>query len=340
MFKKALLTLTALLSSSCGTLPSPTIIPPGCTEVQVQIENFAFKTCKEALDERVIREFDLIRRVKNFGKETLGYEETGNYKEYRDGKFFPKKTQYLLFVAPKNMLPEKWENFKTITKKGDHFKDDKKPTIIWSLYKDDLKDELQKYESKGYETFWRSFDSYGGGCALTPKLIKAQMPWKISVVLHEDWHYNFAKRTVGNPDPNINESTASFLGYVGAIEFSKFEFGIGSKEHKGALKQFEKKKKHADVVIRYHRVLRAVFNSNLSEKDKDRERDRLLDEMEEEGFGMGVMQIWDAVPYTKYFMLWNAVYEKQGSNLKNLNQILRGLPNTDELAVKFLEKFL
>jgi hypothetical protein len=311
---------------------------PDCQMVEKAIGNFKFRSCKESLDDKVLKEFELVAKVKKYAKDTFGFGDTPNYKEYRDGNFLPKETHYLLYVSPKNMLPDKWKNQKRIKSEGNHEMKVTKPTIFWSD-KDDLKGEKEYYDKKGFETYRRSYNNYGNGCGLTPDLIAKSLQWRISVILHEDWHFNFGKWRSG-VEPNINESAASFVGYVGAVDFIGKNYGKDSREYKRAVRQLKHRKKRAKFFTKYHQLLKNVFDSKLSDKQKDTLREKILSQAKDEYRWTTVMKIWDERPYTKNFLLLWDVYQKQGQDLGKMKKILRRLPGEEIKAIKYLKRFL
>jgi predicted aminopeptidase len=332
-YKKLFFALGSLASSVSGCVYED----PNCQMVEKVISNFNFRSCEESLDDRVLKEFELIAKIKDYSGDAFGLGDTPNYKEYKDGKYNPEETYYILYVSPKNMLADNWNNEMYVRYDGDNKIEITKPTMLWSK-RDDLKGEKEYYDKLGFETRWFSTNNYEG-CSLSPEFMDFSLQLRVSIVLHEDWHYNFGKWQPQR-ESNVNESAASFVGDVGAEDFIKKYYGDGSEEHKAAVRRLRTQHKKAEFLTKYYYLLKGVFDSSLSENEKSSLKENFLDQAEKEYYRPSLVEIWSQLPYIKNFVLIMDVYQSRGEDLGKMKTILRNLPGKESEAITYLRKFL
>ena len=359
MIKKLIVGLTDLagFSGSCCSTPfikheplvnqldAPTYIDIGvdkaktgiglkCEQVdRITTQGYSFYTCHDDIDFDLVKRMELVAAVKQFTRDNLGFKDTDNYKVYKNNKDEKATTYYRLYVTGKFNIPETWDGHRVwIEVDSQHYVDIGEGKLFSSAV-DKLIDEKKNYISKGYDTYWRSFSSFEGGCNLSPEFFEDSIADQISTIIHEDFHCQTDKQS------EIEESMATIVGMTGAVEFTKEYFGEGSKEHKLAQEWLQSWLTYSRFVGKYYYELEGLYAKEMPLEEKMREKRVIQEQAEEERSWLNNASIWDKIPYTKNFPLAYQIYLKH-PDMGELVKILLASPKDEKGAVKYLENLL
>ena len=302
--------------------------------------DFRFICHHECLDERIVEEVKLIADIKKFGRYVLGLGDTPNFTEFRDGVKTPKRTHYSLSVTPKNMFTEGIIKHIYIPSNDTPFPNVTEPTLLFSD-SSDLNWEWAYYKAQEYETYWRSYDQHGNGCFLTPEFMKESLARKVELVLHEDWHHNFTKWAGVQPEPNIDESVATFLGLYGAVAYMKDKFGTSAPEFFSAMSALTDSTILYNFVNSYSSILSTISKANITESEKSSLVQASKEIMGKKRPGTTIGELSSRLPYSKNFFLVRDIYSSlidtiSSRGLEALMEILSILPAKENSAVDYL----
>ncbi len=331
--KLSLLFLPMFLNASCMNKLAVNRAAKCDLEIIVQ-NNQQFFACKGDIDQNLIESFGLVSEVKKFGREKFGLEESTNYRFYSSGKpYSPVKRYYNLLISPKNVMPAEWE-YDFLEKKQDYRKDIDDPIKLAS-FEDDLIDEREFYSSKN-DVHYREILNYNDSCDLTPDFMNESLSRQIELVLHEDWHFSTAKWFAGLAN-NLDEGSATFFGFLGAIEFARYAGGKESDLYKSAVSSMESYKAYAITNNSLFEKISEVYARDIPIDEKAKLREEII---KKSGNGeTNNARIAADYVYTKHFITFYKIYEKYRS-LDVVVKILKKMPANGSYSDAYFKKFL
>lgn len=334
MWKKvAVLAISAVINLSCISKYALR-----CDLESVVRGGVSFRACEGNISRQLVDEFQLVAEVKDFGKRVLGMEKTDNYTEYRSGKDDNLiDWMYTLYIMPKDIISMK-SDYRYLDK-DESVRDDFSGPAYLSSIKDNLRDEYGFYEGSK-DLFYRVNSDYvldGKGCDMTDSFIDSPVERKVELILHEDWHVNhkiLAHRAV---DSAVSESTASFVGVFGAVEFAKEKYGEKSWAYKQALQARDSWMYHAYITNESYRKLSEIYSMDIPFEEKMELKSKLLDEIGAP-YSNNASIAYDYA-YTKYFPDIFRIYLSQDKDFVKTVDILKKVPPDDSDAERFLKDY-
>jgi len=311
----------------------------GCATTGKQIRNYtvqSFEMGDTDITPSLETNLQRIADVKNISVNDLGFSPSNNYLRFTTS---PRKS-FSLYITPKTVLPEERMNYIQLEEDTDYRTLSHEPMIIWS-YVDDLSDEKDWYEKNGFDVFRvasADFDD-GNGCDLYPGFFKVNAGKQISLVLHEDWHHTFKGKHIVKPHREINESSASAIGYLGAVELTERLHGRGSEEHIQATQNLELWEHEMDAInLAYHR-LSTIYHSDVGDSEKFSRRQEVFDDLETQGYSFNNARLWRQRAYAKHKDILVRAFNKAGG-MKKFIDVLTGLPRTNDSAIVYLDRYI
>ena len=305
-----------------------------CNDIaKIHLSDFIFYSCKEDLDFSLVSKIEYIDAVKKYAKEKLGMKQTSNYKIYKNHKTDFSKTEYRLYVTPEFIIPQRLENWEYIEKRGNYEIDIDSHTIFYSGNEEFISDETS-YKSRGYDTVRQILTDFSGGCDLNPNFFSKNLDKQADLVLHEDWHETIKHL---NLNRMLDESIATLIGKVGAINFTSWYFGEDSNEHKKAINNLMLWVDFSEKIVKYNFELQELYGNNIPRDQKLMMKKEMLSKSRD--VEMNNSYIWAYLPYTKNFLLVYEIY-KGDQNIDKLLEIIYNIPKNEKDGIKYLEDIL
>lgn len=133
MVKKAILGIASALSLGCASLVTPRTPSLECDDViETERHGTIFYSCQQDTTQAVLDAFDLIGRVKEYGKNTFGFPETVNYRQYINTNRQQPPISYRLYVSPKDNIAVEPEDDIFLIAPQEYREDIDEPVMIWS----------------------------------------------------------------------------------------------------------------------------------------------------------------------------------------------------------------
>ncbi|MFA5887966.1 MAG: hypothetical protein WC852_04625 [Candidatus Nanoarchaeia archaeon] len=303
--------------------------------IKKEIQGTAFYACSEDYSPEVQEVFELIGDVKSYGKETLGFDDSINYRDYRDGNPAQVNTLFMLGVAPKFQVSVDCRvlflvdnSYRTLIEE---------PTIFRSL-SDNLLDEKEFYENSGFDTGRRACMDFSPGGSINPDFMGYPPEEKIFAVLHEDWHYYslLNSEQLFGPESSVDEPVATVMGFASAMDYLQAHYGADSELYKAEAALFEKWRVYSNLVNNSYIELSELYSRDISDAEKERLKQEILAKSKEAGFKMNNAVIMLQSPYTELFLIAYDVYTAH-PNIKELAEIMSMVPATKEEARVYLQ---
>jgi predicted aminopeptidase len=222
------------------------------------------------LDVATREKLELVLRVRRFAEEDLAFTVGGSYSSITELASPP--VVYVVTAAPRTKLePYTWWF----------------PIVGRVAYKgyfdaDAAKQEAQRLEAKGYDTYIRTavaFSTLGWfSDPLLPPLLRYETETLTNVIIHELFHNTFYL----SGQTALNESLANFAGHRGAIAFFAKEQGNEEDATRHAVATWESELAVSNFLAEGAERLNALYASSIAEADKLRQREDLFARLQED----------------------------------------------------------
>ncbi|MFH1066073.1 MAG: aminopeptidase [Nanoarchaeota archaeon] len=338
MIKKAILAMGVSLALGCASIGVPRVPSLDCDDViETERHGTVFYSCEQDTTETVLETFDLVGRVKQYGKTTFGFEETVNYRQYvNTGRQRPRMS-YRLYVSPRNMVSLEPADEVFLLFSQEYRNEIEEPVMIWSR-KDDLLDEQEYYRAHDYDTYRRALTNYSPGATITPDFIARNNEWLIRTVVHEDWHFNMIHVWGNGLDTDLEESVATIMGHAGSIGFTSINYGLNAAIYTEALNSLGKWSFFSETVNMTYNRLENLYAQNLPWEETKDAKAEILSLVEQRGFiPLNNAGVLGALPYTRLFPLAYDVYVTH-PDAGELGRILMQCPDDEEKGIEFLRR--
>lgn len=265
-------------------------------------------------DKDIIKKYEFINVASKYFKK-IGLTPGESFSFYRDDI----KERYVLMSIGNLKLARSYETL----------------DIKSSFDKEEIKSLEEKLKAEGKDTYFAVVAS--PGCALTPSFVNYSKNYLTEVLFHEWWH-----EIRGDLPLELNEATAMAVGLACSEDFlSKYP------EYKKDLKWDEQEKtskaysRYSKMVVGYYEKLSKIYNSEMSNEEKLKAKEQILQEMEQEtGHKINNAEISFYITYCRYFNLVDKVI-KHYPNLEDAIKVLKDIPyGRVEDGVKYLEDLL
>jgi predicted aminopeptidase len=209
----------------------------------------------------------LILGSKAFGIDKLGLTRTDDFSSLV--KIHEGAVAYLVFACPKDRLePHLWRFplVGALPYKG-----------FFSL--DDSLKEAKRLDGLGLDTYVTAAAAFStlGWCRdpVYSTMLKMDRLDLVRTILHE-----MAHRTVFFPtNPKFNERFATFVGWMGTVEFMKYIHGARSPQAQRAIRALELERRFACLLERAHRMLNSIYQLSIPMEEKMSLRRRAFEEI-------------------------------------------------------------
>ncbi|HII16020.1 MAG TPA: hypothetical protein HA362_06940 [Nanoarchaeota archaeon] len=309
-----------------------------CDDVEtIEFHGTLFYACEEDVTPEIMAEFDLIAKVKEYEREKLGFSETPNYREYRNG--LPGREiegVYLLDVVPPMQIAQDLVSVH-LQSAMQYREPVAVPTHFWSM-EDDLSDEEVFYRGQGLDVHRRFTSNFGSGCALDPDFIERDTARKIYTVLHEDLHnhniYVWGKRL----DRDLEEASANVFGKVATIDYVGLYYGTGTQIYEDSANQLEDELKYAEFLISIYNEIEAISADDISDEEKARQQGAVIARAGRHYSNItNISSILNDIPYRRLFPLMYEVYKAQ-PDMGTFVDVLKEMPANEYAAIGYLER--
>lgn len=339
MIKKAVLEFASALSLGCVSLGVPRVPSLKCNDDIVETERHGtiFYSCSEDTTETVLEAFDLVGRVKEYGKNTFGFEETVNYRQYVNTDRDEPDTSYRIYIAPRDSVALEPADKIFLLSPQEYREEIDEPVMIWSR-NDDLLDEESYYKENGYDTYRRASTNFSPGATITPNFIAMTLENQIAVVTHEDWHYNMNQVWGNDLDTDLEEALASIIGHAGALGFIELNYGSDSSSYSIALNNLRQWIEVSDIINSSYNSLEVLYSQNLPWEQAGSLKEQIFARAEGWYFyPLNNAKIIGFLPYTRLFPMAHAVYVTH-PDAGELGKILMQCPDDEEEGIEFLRR--
>jgi len=266
-------------------------------------------------DKDIIKKYEFLEVASKYYKK-IGLTPGDSFSLYRDDV----KERYLLVVSDKLSLAKNYRHMH----------------IISSFDKEEIQSLEEKLKTEGKDTYLAVVAS--AGCSLTPFFVKYHNSSFVEVVFHEWWHENKADMSL-----ELNEATATAVGITCLEDFLSKHPKYKGYQYQKILKTSEGYSEYSQAVVEYYERLSKVYNSNLSDEDKLKSKEQILNEMREKtGLNMNNAELSFEIAYCRYFNLVNDVIHNY-EDIKEAIKALKDIPSgelEEEKGIKYLEDLL
>lgn len=289
---------------------------------------------KEDIDGKTANMLEEIKAMENWAEEKLGVPKSDNYLNY-DEHFI---TYHMIYYCENLELPKTYFDL----------------SIEYYESEKEALDKKKELESKGFDVYYRTAEALASESTISKEILETGLDRKLFVVFHENSH-DFTHLPI-----DLDEACANIAGFYGALEYIKEKYGQASDEYKNYSSVIEKVYKEDGIVIGYYDKLEQLFSSDLSEEEKLKQKDRLLESLAEEQSNLWGVDLEKAnnpalvsdITYSRFGPLAKKVYEKAGSTkeavkvFKNLSDKIKwrkhmySEDDTREYCKKYLEDYL
>ena len=297
-----------------------------------EIKDYVF-TAKD-IDEKTANLLEELKAMEDWGEEKLGVPKSDNYLEY-DESF---TTYHMLYYCKKLELPKTYFDLD-----AEYFKSE-----------DEALNRKAELEPKGYDVYYRTAEAVANGSVISKEMIESELDRKLFVIFHENSH-DLTDLLI-----DVDEACANIAGFFGGLAYIEEKYGKGSDEYKKYSKLIEKVDKDDEIIIKYYDKLEQLLNSNLPEKEKLKEKDKIFEDLADEQsklWGRTIEKnnnpgIASDVTYSRFGPLAKKVYEKAGSTkeaikvFKDLSDKIKWIQymypedETRDYCKKYLEDYL
>ena len=338
MVKKAILGLASALSLGCASIGVPRVPSLECDDkIETERHGTIFYSCSQDTTETVLETFDLVGRVKEYGRNTFGFSETVNYRQYINTERQAPATSYRIYIAPRDVISLEPADEVFLLSSQEYRNEVEEPIMIWSR-NDNLLDEEAYYNANEYDTYRRAITDYSPGATITPKFIAMTLEKQIAVVNHEDWHYNMNQVWGNDLDTDSEESLAAMMGNAGAIGFIKENYGAGSPSYTVALNNLQTWVDVSEIMNTSYSLLSNLYSQNLPWEQEEPLKEEILERADEWWFApINNAKVIGFLPYTRLFPLVHAVYVTH-PDAAELGKILMQCPDDEEDGIEFLRR--
>lgn len=338
MANKAFLALSSSFLMGCVSLTAPNVPSIDCDDmIQTEKHGTVFYSCQQDTTEAVLEVFDIIGRVKEYGRNTFGFQETLNYRQYVNTERQEPVTSYRLYVSPRDMVALEPADEAFLSSLQQYRENPEEPLIIWSR-KDNLLDEQKYFILQGYDTYRRELTNFSPGATITPNFIAMAIEKQIAVVNHEDWHYNMNQIWGNDLDTDLEESLATIVGNAGAIGFIRENYGIDSDSYTVALNNLQLWADVSETINTSYSLLENLYSQNLPWEQELPLKQEILARADEWWFApINNAKIIGFLPYTRLFPLAYDVYATH-PDAGELGRILMQCPDDEEKGIEFLRR--
>lgn len=316
---------------------------------RINSHNSVFYACEGDLTPALLEELDLIGQVKEYGRNALGYENTPNYRTYKNEMTEIPLTIFGLYVAPKYVINE--SPIQIIIETPAEYRTQASHAIRIISLQDNLVDEALFFKSKGYQIFGSFGEGVTSGfsmeethnpnlgCDLTQELFNYPPYAKIEVILHEDWHYNIIGVWGKNLDLNLEESIATLMGCVAAVDFAIQTYGKTSDITLDTERKLENWLQVSEYINGIYKTLKELYADETRREEAETFNKKIAEETTKElGFEINNASIYRYLPYTLHFPLLYRVY-LANPDINVLLNIMRQVPEREAEGVRFLEQY-
>lgn len=338
MMKKAILGLASALSLGCASLGVPRVPSLDCDDViETERHGTVFYSCQQDTTETVLETFDLVGRVKEYGKATFGFSETVNYRQYVNTERQEPATSYRIYIAPRDSIALEPADEVFLSSAQEYRDEVEEPIMVWSR-NDNLLDEESYYNSNGYDTYRRAITDYSPGATITPKFIAMAFEKQVAVVNHEDWHYNMNQVWGNDLDTDLEESLAAMMGNAGAIGFIGVNYGVGSPSYNVALNNLQLWVGVSETINTSYGLLENLYSQNLPWEQEEPLKEEILERAEGWYFyPINNAKVIGFLPYTRLFPFAYDVYVTH-PDAGELGRILMQCPDDEVEGIEFLRR--
>lgn len=349
MIKKAVLALGASFALGCASIGAPRVPSLDCDDViETERHGTVFYSCAQDTTEAVLETFDLIGRVKEYGKNTFGFSETVNYRQYVNTDRQEPDWSYRLYVSPRNMVALESADEVFLSFVQEYMDNVEEPIMIYS-HKDNLIDEDAYYRAQGYDTYRRALTDYSPGASITPDFLGEPFAItpdffamahekQIAVVNHEDWHYNMNQVWGNDLDTDLEESLATTMGHAGAIGFIRENYSVNSSSYGIALNNLQRWVNVSETINTSYSLLNNLYSQNLPWEETEPIKQEILSRADEWFFApLNNAKVIGFLPYTRLFPFAYDVYVTR-PDAGELGRILMQCPDDEEEGIAFLRR--
>ncbi|MDD4878181.1 MAG: hypothetical protein PHO02_04040 [Candidatus Nanoarchaeia archaeon] len=338
MIKKAILGIGAALSLGCASMGVPRVPSLDCDDlIETEKHGTVFYSCRQDTTDTVLEMFDLIGRVKEYGKNTLGFSETVNYRQYVNTDREEPRWSYRIYIAPRDSISLEPADEVFLPYSQNYREDIDEPLMLWSR-NDNLLDEEAYYNENGYDTYRRALTNFSPGATITPEFILLPAERQIDVVTHEDWHYNINQVWGNDLDNDLEEALATIMGKAGALDFITINYGRDSAAYGSALGNLFRWIDVSETINTSYSLLENLYSQNLPWEQEEPIKQEILARADEWYFApLNNAKIVGFLPYTRLFPLVYNVYVTH-PDAGELGRILMQCPDDEEDGIEFLRR--
>jgi hypothetical protein len=265
-------------------------------------------------DKEIIKKYELMKVAGKYF-EKMGLTNRESFSFYRDDV----KERYILVSIDKFKLANNYETLDLQT----------------SFDKQEIETLEKKLKAEGKDTYLTVVAS--AGCALTPSFVNYSRSSLVEVLFHEWWHENKTDLPL-----ELNEAASTAIGFACYEDFlSKHpEYKNGTVLYED-VKISEAYSRYSKVVVEYYNKLEKIYNSKMSDDEKFKAKEQILEEMEQKTWNkMNNAELSFAITYCRYFDLVDKVI-KHYPNIEDAVKVLKEIPgNSIKEGVKYLEDLL
>lgn len=294
-------------------------------------------------DER--QRLGLVPGIKKFGEEALGLKETQNYQTVYLKTDNP--PIYTVSASPKDRLARLTWWFPVVGKMPylGFFELEKAQAEKNKLLKKNMDVIIGRAEA--YSTLGWFKDP------VTLNLIRGSMLDLVETIIHEMTHTTLYVKGQGE----FNEGLALFIGKMGALSFFESNYGETHPLTLEAQKSIQDEKIFSPFLQSLLKRLEQLYDSSLSYSDKLREREKIFSQSLEDfrrlekkfqtkrfiPFGSRKMNnayLMAIALYHRHFSLFEAVYQKNGRDIKKTMLLLKDLSGSRDAPLEQMQMWL
>ena len=213
---------------------------------------------------------ELLKDVIKFCTENMGFEKTRSYRKiYLNGE---KPVAYNIVICPELSLESLEWNFPVV---GSF-------SYIGFFEKKDAEEFASGYDENNYDTSMRPVHAYSLLGYYPQVLFESQLGYAdhtfTDVIIHEKVHETvFIKDNL-----ELSESLACFFAKHAQLEYLARKYGKDSKEYRSCIDYYDNADKIRQFRQDAYAKLKAVYDTQDSEEQKKRKKQKILEEIERE----------------------------------------------------------
>lgn len=341
VFKKGILVST-LVSSLSGCVRQP------CDPVKL-----AQTPSETSIPSQYKADVAFVKEVRKFGIEHLGLYECSPHYTWFDNSSKSEHTLYILTITQPAVLPTSRNAKHEFLPYFSIYREDVSDFLYLDSEKDDLTDEGEYYQEKGYDVYRRFTTNYGRSVSgkespITAAFLSRSRVSQAQAVLHETCHATVEHSISSHFSSELDDSFCSLVGYAGAVEYFQARAlqKMGSPEEVRAAADLVDAEtslaahlNFSKYIISVYNQLQILYKSDVPHQKKMEERQKIFEEAKPfVGEEVNNAVLWDRYPYVAYFPLLVQLYEKQGKSVRTVVEKMKNCPEND--AVDCLRKLL